>query len=736
MSKYFYEIGKQFSGDKTLAESYMGVARGLLGGLVEMSGNVFQNKRTYLLPDGTHITVSFAGRIANVAIHAPERKLSVDSESSCRLFLSGLLTAESIEVTTDSDGQEHRALQWLYTSEYQQALTENIAPKVSVEAFTGEFVPVNPFMADSVPATYGAVFAGAYSGAMRQAIQLYLGMGIELVKSYLLGVGDYVYNFGYYGTHGLVRKFEYTDEKPAFWLVRMPKDGHGILAIDFPVCTDVSDLHLEYGVSWIPTGIVEFPSDIDAAIDSGKVIEVMPASVYHAAVGDYAPMYLDCGWAFSLSGHECQNVLVYDGAESYTKRVKVSFSADEGALSATITDYPENLFMVPLSSAPRFPTVVTLYPRVTMTQPDSLDHDITQCDVHVYYKGDEAQVFGFVWDRTKLGSTWKEGTWWNYYQYRNTYPALPGNYEGIDHSVDAYALYYTLNGEPVSDSGFADTHNYNSVDVSYYGVDHRYLITGGSTPSYTIGEPIGIGRLLNMKIMTGRNKNIYQLLLVPLFQREGAYVLDAYKISEPSFNIYPDSSYYAPLLGTTWKATGWASGACGGSGKLSVYETNTDPTFYGPITHPSYPTLPAYTGYLKKIEEGGVGIDALDQCLPGSGGVVRYADASTAPVAARVVCSGRMRMFTSGLDVDFDFGTEEGAVDNTVYDKILHITSLSYVALGNACFITCWTDAINPNKYIGYDDINTFIGADAHTNTAYPLSGVDTFLKSFVGIAN
>lgn len=68
MPKYFREVNKHFSGDKEKAASYMGVARSLLGGLVEMSGDLFQNARKVVLKDGTRITVSFAGAIANVLI--------------------------------------------------------------------------------------------------------------------------------------------------------------------------------------------------------------------------------------------------------------------------------------------------------------------------------------------------------------------------------------------------------------------------------------------------------------------------------------------------------------------------------------------------------------------------------------------------------------------------------------------------------------------------------------------
>jgi hypothetical protein len=68
MPKYFREVNKHFSGDKTLAAKYMGVARSLLGGLKEMSGKLFSNARQVTLPDGVTIRVSFAGAIHQVSI--------------------------------------------------------------------------------------------------------------------------------------------------------------------------------------------------------------------------------------------------------------------------------------------------------------------------------------------------------------------------------------------------------------------------------------------------------------------------------------------------------------------------------------------------------------------------------------------------------------------------------------------------------------------------------------------
>lgn len=102
MPKYFREVNKHFSGDKTLAARYMGVARSVLGGLVEMSGDVFQNARSVLMPDGTRITVSFAGSVASVAIHAIGRSAgNMLSRIVQRIFILSSFDSETRAVTLD-----------------------------------------------------------------------------------------------------------------------------------------------------------------------------------------------------------------------------------------------------------------------------------------------------------------------------------------------------------------------------------------------------------------------------------------------------------------------------------------------------------------------------------------------------------------------------------------------------------------------------------------------------------
>jgi hypothetical protein len=91
MPKCFREVSKHFAGDKTLASQYMGVARSLLGGLKEMSGNVYQNIRHVVLPDGTKITVGFAGAISQLAIDVRAAVDSLRSIFTVRMETGGIV---------------------------------------------------------------------------------------------------------------------------------------------------------------------------------------------------------------------------------------------------------------------------------------------------------------------------------------------------------------------------------------------------------------------------------------------------------------------------------------------------------------------------------------------------------------------------------------------------------------------------------------------------------------------
>ena len=102
MPKYFREVNKHISGDETIAARYMGVARSFLGGLVEMSGELVQNSRHIVLPDGVRIGVSFRYDLASIEIDASGIKK--EESGGCSSFLEtggiehhGTYTIDGIE---------------------------------------------------------------------------------------------------------------------------------------------------------------------------------------------------------------------------------------------------------------------------------------------------------------------------------------------------------------------------------------------------------------------------------------------------------------------------------------------------------------------------------------------------------------------------------------------------------------------------------------------------------------
>ena len=121
MPRYFREFSKELIGDKELASSYIPFAAKILGGLKEMSGEVLQNIRRVVLPDGTRITVRFAGVEHQVTIDVrattPDELLRY-----CPKFISGVV-AVSETITVEVAGEEVKKLRWFYPSEYEQETT-------------------------------------------------------------------------------------------------------------------------------------------------------------------------------------------------------------------------------------------------------------------------------------------------------------------------------------------------------------------------------------------------------------------------------------------------------------------------------------------------------------------------------------------------------------------------------------------------------------------------------------
>ena len=752
MANYIREIVKQLYGDQGLAATYLGFARKLLGELADRSIDVENTQRRVFTPDGAEITVGFYAGLARVMIDVTN--VVTTTSQACRDFFSGMLSVDSAEKITihnpDGTATEYNVLEWLYTSTYERANHPTSPAKMGVKQFN---TPKLFNSGLSIPATYSNIYAAAYSGAMRQAIQLFLGMGQELVKTYEDHVATPVYNYSYSGTHGLVRAHEYTEDNPVFWLIQMPgaDSTNGILAMNFPVCNAVSKAEFASGVHWVPTSPVQFPTGdaLEKAILSGLVWELVKKSECDAWLGQYTPMYPDCGWAFSLSGHECQNVLYRvetitpdTDYRVYTALLKVTFMTGTRSIVANFSSSGDSVFYGSPTSIPRYPWSVpgntTLLPTdEALSLPHPSYNGSVNCPVHVFYKGDAEQVISYVHDRSNEGTDWYEGNYWNAQAWISSHTPCAGSYIGMYHAVGASVVYYELNGVTVNDfttSGASVEHNF---DVILGGVIGPHYLTSGDWTHSTLNSVYYSNSY--SKPITSRTN--YPLGLIPFNQREAIYVLDAVNDVYPGYTISP-LTYAGTRTGKTYWLVSYGSGLAHGCGSsqswAQVIEADDDPN--GQDCYPlpaSYPGLPVANFYPTLLYVGGTGWSGLSGCVSTLPGLTGVAAAPDVNVDGGLSWTGGFKFISSGSYVEIDFGTSTDPTDhNPIKAKVEAIMSLDYLSAGTSEWIFGQTDGIKPDKYVAWTDINTADGKFTVTNTGYPLSEMTNWGKSFVGIAN
>jgi hypothetical protein len=133
---------------------------------------------------------------------------------------------------------------------------------------------------------------------------------------------------------------------------------------------------------------------------------------------------------------------------------------------------------------------------------------------------------------------------------------------------------------------------------------------------------------------------------------------------------------------------------------------------------------------------GGIGMTSATGCIESittSGyDTIIVSSTITDSISAETIVQGSLDFYSSGSDISIEFaGTNE-----EIMDRIDSIMSISYLAGGSTLYILGYTDGIKPHKYLIASDINTTVGDDYLTNTSYQLDGLDSWGKSFVGIAN
>lgn len=737
--RYFREARFFLAGDKVAAQSHILEARSLMGYMRDMQalgGPPIQVKYA-TLQDGTQIKATMMNGQYQAEIISP-LKSDVPQRRLCAPFFSGLYAPRfsrkhTRQTSPNTPPDEIVGVEWLYPAPHvldsmlavYPGETNRVAPVLYAVDDTPELTlpPGDSPTYGRPPATLAKVFASAYSGEMRSAIQLLLGMGVRLATEIDVEAGTYTYAFdyGYTGTVGLVKVPGGDPDYPEFWMVRFPRDGHGMLAMRYPVCYEVSKLQRDTGMKYTPDPGVQFPrsaADIAARKDDGALFEVMSLAAFDAIIDGYSPCYESSGWAFSKSGHECQNVLITSVAapgnkiNATTRRVKFSFAFGVGhALEVSGEVVEEAACHTVKTAAPRYPfegMFTSLLPHPDIYA-DS-DNTSVVAPVHVYYLEDAEQV-------------WRLDSQLNQPDLRESnlpgcHAALawcPGEYYGRYWASGASTITYTLNGGGVITRPTLGVSSANRYDwyTNNDTAKPNYLIVGGSGTSPAPYRAVKLATAIWMRtwLETDRTNNPSAAMYVPFYQREGVYILDAYTDVEQaatdnrSFDGFTTTGVTSLLL-RTFAEDGLSS-------VLSILTTELEPGA----------SLSSCPGCVGTYSAGGIGLSALTgdwDSLSGPGIVVP----SDIPgvTEASTQSYGAFKFYGGANVVVASMSPSETAAALVVTD------TTSTTAYG-------YTDALLPDKYI-LAKLNPTESADFITNTEYVFADSPGIYYHFIGLAN
>ena len=543
--RYFREARFFLAGDKVAAQSHILEARSLMGYMrdqLALGGPAIQVQYA-TLQDGTQIKATMMNGQYQAEIVSPATSTSTTTEK-CPAFWSGLFIPAIEGSFTRIVGDhtiQYIGSGWLQPSDYQMNVTPSLlaqhpdrGDRLAVEEFSN--LEIMSTTEGLPPLTYFKVFASAYSGEMRKAVQLFLGMGVELLLPSETGFYDPVFDYGFAGTIGLVRVPSEVvglaeAPPPEFWMIRMPKyDSYGILAMKYPVCYGVTEDQIAAGLEYIPSPGVTFPassSEIADLIASGDMLELMTRSAFDAIVSGMQPMYPDCGWAFSYSGHECQTVLLGgDSDVARTYRVKFYFSATSEFITASGEIVESAALKTTLQQAPRFPYIVPgLMSLVPLDQAFSSSSGDISAPVHAYYIGDDEQVW-----RVFNDPTYVEPQVVDTRQYPSTAgPRCPIEEQVTITGADASFSGYTLNGAMAHTQAFTGYISGTYYTYTFTGspaATPKYAVLSGSVGTYDTIE-VGDDSWTEVRADMSEYKVSRVTFSVPFHQREGVFILDS-----------------------------------------------------------------------------------------------------------------------------------------------------------------------------------------------------------------
>ena len=731
--RYFREARFFLAGDKVAAQSHILEARSLMGYMRDMHalGGPPIQVQYATLQDGTRIKATMMNGQYQAEIISPPRVLRKEEKSGCAAFWSGLLVPYQSALHHRYEGDrfvEYVGVRWLYPSAYQLEVTPLLFEVYPENKDSGKLAPplyeaeskptLDPGGTAPVPTTIAKIYASAYSGEMRVAVQLLLGMEISLVKEI---TEEPVYSYGYDGTVGLVA-IDQTDPMnpapPEFWMVRMPLDGHGVLARRYRVCRDLSDVQKAWGLEYIPNPGEVFPEvgAMREALDEGDVIEILPAAAFEALTAGYSPCYPDSGWAFSKSGHECQNVIwaFTEGSPSHAtmRRVKFSFEATLDHISCTGTVVEESVLRSSKQTAPRYPyrvpyTLVSFMPAYTPAPPDA-----TEAPVHVYYVGDEEQVWRLGRSDSSL-----VGRVTSNLPITDTRYWCDGMYSSETWSSGSTDEWYSLNGSRVTAGRGSGGYTGYFYRVFPTGLSvPPYRISSGSSTSYTIFEN-GIESAIEHWTSSEVSEGSYTSLSIPHHQREGACLLDAVTIDMPAHTrqttiaglSIESGPYYGRIEGLEPDQ------------QLVIFDDALIPWSCGNCS-----ALGNQPNTILRGLGGGVGLTSLGGAWPGIvvGDYVADSSILSTPVDGTSTVTGGFTFY----------GAVAVPMSNLTIEEV--VTAFQVADATNPQVIYGYTDALQPDRYILSDKVNSFDPSRYVHNTEYPVADTLSPAYHFIGVAN
>jgi hypothetical protein len=529
------------------------------------------------ISDTRRIDVKLNGSHATIWIWEGDED---EETKTCPLYLSGM-TWDGVRISRPdpNTGKTINGVRWFQAkSGGGWKITDSLGVDVNSLASTPFFAPGNgPDYWRAVSwAQVATLHACAYSGWMRQVVQVLLGM--DAVVPYRYDVSC---------THGVWGNGGQKD-----WLIEISATN-GVLAMPLPMC--VSTVPKESVLAYVPTGET-FPTGpkLNTAIQQGRVRRLLSASALEPFYSK-TPLFGRCGWAYSRSGRKACNI---------------ASSADTLTLNGTVCNLPRmSMFEITIGedqsgnpSSATFAMIETgiaiggsgngalrgqiRYPAddaVSITFAPALpietlaDYADVQAPLYCWYDGEDMQVVRIRTTPNIAGRPSDE----------NPKPRYPGNALYPNPDGPMYADDYWLvvgasnlgkeyveypiaatatlrNNRSMSSPIFGASTDivYTGQRTTYYGEATGFTIinTGHqSFPAVNMYTPVAVARVRS-KTSSGITRNSYDCVVVPPLEREGIvhyrYTvetqagpinsrIDTYRVS------YRGGIYEAPL-NTAW----------------------------------------------------------------------------------------------------------------------------------------------------------------------------------------